>query len=224
MPATGHEPAPELETPRRRQYLAARDLRYLDAAEAHKQVQFLEALPSASIQNLLLFGHVDAPLATTEASVGLLSNAARLYSENRVPLGVALQLLGRIDTDSARTVLATPVAGSTVLMDACRIVPHEPDLVRLLLAAGANTAVNASGSERLTALMLASRLAFTSGVRMLVEHSADVDQLDAHGRTALHHACETAATGPLVVLIAADATIHRIVEGLERPAALPGCR
>lgn len=207
----------------------------MDAAEAHKHVNLFATQPSTKLQNLLLYGDLDrTPSGSSSAAsgstigTGLLSVAVRLYSENRVPLGVALQLLGRLNSLTAHTIFATAADGTTALMDACRIVPHQRDLVHLLLIAGAGSAVNASGSDGLTALMLASRFNFTSATQMLIDHSADVDQLDAYGRSALHHAVEAAAARPATVLIAADATIHRTAHRLRTtsaclPAYLPAC-
>ena len=185
-------------------------LAHMDAAEARRILRTVEELPSAGVLSMLLNGAADGAASIKGAPSSLLSAVVRLYPLNRVPLGMALQLLGRLDSETARTVwLSRGDDGATALMDACRMVPRADDLVQLLLAAGAGTTMNASDSDGRTALMFASRDPSSTATRLLVDHHADVDQLDAYGRSALHHACETVATGPAMVLVGADATIHR---------------
>jgi len=172
--------------------------RTMDAETRRIHLQMVDALSATSLRD------VQQP-----ADVGsLLSAAARVYSENRLPWDLALQLLGRLDADSVRAVFSTPNGGWSLLMDVCRMVPQEDELVQALLEAGAGATINASNGEGATALMVASRHDFTSAARLLVERHAHIDQLDAYGRSALHHACETVATGPLVLLVGVDATIH----------------
>ena len=186
-------------------HIALDDLISMNAAEARQQLQVFEALPSTSLHGLLLNGKIDG---APGHSAGLFSTAMRLYPENRVPLDMALKLLRLLDDVSMRSVWLGSTGDSTVLMDACRMVPHDAELVELLLAAGADATLNVPSSEGYTALMLASRLDFTAAVRLLVDYQADVNRLDAYGHSALHHACETGATVPAMVLVAADATIH----------------
>jgi hypothetical protein len=181
-------------------HMMAWDSRAL-AAEARRILQSVDELPSTSIHDMLYTPDAGEPT--------LLSAAVRLYSEDRVPLNLVLQLLGRLDAASARAILSTTNGGWTVLMDACRMIPQEDELVQVLLAAGAGATVNASNGDGLTALMIASRHGLTSATRLLVQHQADIDQLDAYGRSALHHACEMVATGPAAVLVGADATVHQ---------------
>eukprot|EP00966_Prymnesium_polylepis_P132266 3058550-Prymnesium_polylepis.2 len=121
----------------------------------------------------------------------MLGAAVRCYSRNTNALAMVSMLLDLLTPAAAHNVVArTDGNGSTGLMDACRVTPQSTSLVQTLLSIGASTTINKSDAAGTTALMIASQRAFTPAVQLLLEHGADVDQVDTVGHTALWHACD----------------------------------
>ena len=84
-----------------------------------------------------------------------------------------------------------------------------PDLVTKILKAGADAnAVQANGTFRVDALILAVVNEDAETVRILVEHKADVNWRDGFGDTALMYAAHTGNTAIIGYLLDKGADIH----------------
>jgi hypothetical protein len=138
----------------------------------------------------------------------MLGAAVRCFSVNPRAFHMSLFVIPLLDTGSRQELMAASDGhGSTALMDACVTVPPSISLVRKLLAAGAQAVINASDTAGQTALMLAAQRDFSAAVRHLVDSSANIEQRDNGGRTALQHACEARMWPSMAALLASDAPL-----------------
>ena len=89
----------------------------------------------------------------------MLGAAVRCFPANQLPFKMVMEILRRLDAQSAREVLAaTDPTGSTALMDACRLEQHsEAVLDELLALPGGLATVNASDLQGCTALIFAAQ-------------------------------------------------------------------
>ena len=192
---------------------------------AGKYFEELQRLEQTGIETLILRGPAvlgrgsaasePASLLAAAASVSqgaseptMLLAAVHRFVTNPLMLDLTLQLMGRLDATAHERVLRkTDDAGTTALIDACRLSPPSEELVRRLLASGAAAIVNASDATGGTALMAAASQPFAAGVRLLLGSHATIDAFDAAGHTALWHACDASAPLPAMVLLSADAAI-----------------
>lgn len=173
--------------------------------EVLSYVQAYELLQASDLEHFMIHGHDSG----SRVPMTMLGAAVHCYTSNPNPLDLVVQLLDRLTPTSAHTVIARADGnGSTALMDACRLVPSSFQLMQTLLLIGATTTINVSDDTGASALMIAARNSFTSGVQLLLQRSADISQVDALGHTALWHSCNEHAPGPAIALVLADASIR----------------
>lgn len=109
----------------------------------------------------------------------LIENGANVIgSNNKSPLGVAIDLIGKRE-----------IKNKNLSLKICSIYLSEYfDVVEILLKNGAN--VNEKGVGDLTALHLAAAYGQTTIIDYLIKHGADVNAMDSYGRTPLYFAAK----------------------------------
>ena len=131
--------------------------------------------------------------------------------------GDLLAAVYRDDLRGATSLAVNPAAvnnankyGVTPLSAACQ--NGNPDMVALLLKAGANPSIALPGGE--TPLMTASRTGKLAVLKFLIAHGADVNAKDAdHAQTALMWAAAEGNAEAISALIAAGADLSAVSKG-----------
>jgi ankyrin repeat protein len=145
----------------------------------------------------LLDAGADVNAATSADGTGTAGRTALMWAASRGSVdGVNLLLNSgaRLDTRDAN--------GATVLHDAAWL-EHNGDVVRRLVAAGANP--DQPALHGITPLMQAAQVADTATVRALLDAGANPNLRDAYGQTALDRARTRGADDVVAALIAAGA-------------------
>ena len=89
---------------------------------------------------------------------------------------------------------------------------NQLEALQLLLEVGSDTEV-AQADSRLTALHIAAISGDTDIVRTLLKHGADLNKIDVHGWTALHHAVAKSHYLLVQLILEQDADAIRAAEG-----------